>query len=131
MKTKMCLFVVLILALIGSGVAHAAGNGGAPTLTVSGPEAMDKKATVVINGKGFTPGQDINLLFTAEDGMQSDIGYALKTAPKADQNGNWSTTWECFDFISRKMAKAGSSYKITATDTQYAPLAHAMVTFKK
>jgi len=127
----MCLFAVVILALYGSGVTHAAGNEGSPTLTVSGPDSMDKKAAVVISGKGFSPGQEINLLLTAEDGMQSDIGYALKDAPNADQNGNWSTTWKCYDFINRKMVKAGSSYKVTATDTSYAPLAHTMITFKK
>lgn len=131
MKTMFCFFVALILALSGFGLAQAAGGEGSPSLIVSGPDSLDKKAAVVISGKGFAPGQDITLLFTAEDGMQSDIGYALKPAPKADSEGNWNTTWECFDFIRRKMAKAGSSYKITAADTQYAPLAHAMVTFKK
>jgi len=131
MKTMMCIFVALVLALFGSGLSQAGGNEGSPTITVSGPDSLDKKAKVMISGKGFAPGQDISLLFTAEDGMQSDIGYALKPAPKADQNGNWSTTWKCGRFIQRKMVKAGSSYRITATDTQYAPLAHTNVAFKK
>lgn len=131
MKTMMCLFVALALALLGSGFAQAAGGESPPTLTVSGPDSLDKKATVVISGKGFTPGQDISLLFTAEDGMQSDIGYALKPAPKADPKGNWRTTWKCYDFLRRKMVKAGSSYKLTAADTSYSPLADTMVTFKK
>lgn len=131
MKTMRCIFAVLILVLSLSGFSQAAGNEGSPTLTVSGPDSMDKKATVEISGKGFTPGKDINLLFTAQDGMQSDIGYALEPVPKADQNGNWNTTWKCYDFIRRKMVKAGAAYKITATDTQYTPLAHTNVAFKK
>ena len=131
MKKMMYLFAALILALSGSGIVQAAGHEGSPTLTASGPDTMDKKASVMISGKGFTPGQDISLLFTAEDGMQSDIGYALEEAPKADQNGNWRTTWQCYDFIRRKMVKPGSSYRITATDTSYSPLAHTTVTFKK
>lgn len=131
MKRMVCLFTVLVLVLSGSGFAQAAGQEGAPTLEVTGPDSMDKKAIVVINGKGFSPGQEINLLLTAEDGMQSDIGYALKEAPKAEQNGSWTTTWECYDFIGRKMVKAGSSYRISATDTSYTPLAHTMVFFKE
>ena len=131
MKAVLCLFAALILALAGSGVAQAADSEGSPKLMVSGPDTMDKKASVVISGKGFKPGQEISLLFTAQDGMQSDIGYALSDVPKADQNGNWSTTWECGRFIQRKLVKAGGSYKLTATDSQYSALAHAMVTFKK
>lgn len=131
MKRMVCLFTVLVLVLSGSGFAQAAGHEGTPTLEVSGPDSMDKKASVLISGKGFNPGQDVSLLFTAEDGMQSDIGYALGDAPKADQNGNWTTTWACYDFIGRKMVKAGGSYKLTATDNQYSALAHTMVTFKK
>lgn len=131
MKKVMYLSVALILVLSVFGFAQAAGHEGSPTLTVSGPDTMDKKASVVISGKGFAPGQDVSLLFTAEDGMQSDIGYALSNAPKADQNGNWSTTWECGRFIQRKMVKAGGSYKLTATDNQYSALAHTMVIFKK
>ena len=86
---------------------------------------------VVISGTGFTPGQAINLLFTGKDGMPSDIGYALKQAIKDDKNGEWNTSWRCFDFIRKKMVKAGKSYKLTATDSQYLPIAHTMITFSK
>jgi hypothetical protein len=131
MKGTICFFLVVGLALFGYGFAQAGSDEGPPTLTASGPDTMDKKATVMISGSGFTPGQEINLVFTAADDMQSDIGYALKEAPKADANGNWSASWKCYDFIRRKMVKAGGSYKITATDNQYAPLAHTMITFNK
>lgn len=131
MKATVCFFLVVGLALFGYGVVQAGSDEGPPTLTASGPDILDKKATVVLSGKGFTPGQEITLLFTAADDMQSDIGYALNEAPKADANGNWHAEWECFDFIRRKMVKAGGSYKLTATDSQYTPLAHTMITFNK
>ncbi len=92
---------------------------------------MSNKATVTLKGKGFQPGQEVNLLFTAKDGIQSDIGYALKPVPKADESGAWSTTWKCGRFIKRKLVDAGKSYKLTATDSEYNPLAHTVVSFYK
>jgi hypothetical protein len=92
---------------------------------------MSKKATTTIKGQGFKPGQEVNLLFTAKDGIESDIGYALKPAPKADESGNWSTTWKCGRFISKKLVLEGKSYKIAVTDAEYNPLAHTFVSFSK
>jgi hypothetical protein len=131
MKTMASFCLVAILILSGCSFVQAGSNETQPTMKVSGPDTMDKKATVAISGTGFTPDQEINLLFTAKDGMPSDIGYALKEAIKVDKNGEWSTSWPCFDFIRRKMVKAGESYKITATDSQYLPLADTMITFSK
>lgn len=131
MKTTICVCLITILSMVGCSFKQTVKEGPPPTITVSGPETMDKKAIVIINGTGFEPEQDINLLFTANDGMQSDIVYALDKPPKADKNGEWSVSWKCYDFIRRKMVTAGQSYRITATDVEYLPIAHTMLMFKK
>ena len=105
--------------------------GSSATVEVAGPIKMSKKATAAISGKGFKPGQELIILFTAKDGLQSDIGYALKPAPKGDSSGAWSTTWKCGRFIAKKLVKAGGSYKITVTDSEFNPIAQSSVTFIK
>ncbi len=57
---------------------------GTPLVKMAGK----KTAGVVIMGTGFKPGQEINILFVSPDGLQSDIGYALKPAPKSDMAGS-------------------------------------------
>ena len=89
---------------------------------------LDKKATAVIMGTGFQPGQEVYLLITDANGVQSDIEYALKPLPKADATGAWSTTWSCGRYVQKKLVKAGA-YVITVTDTKYEPLASVPVTF--
>jgi hypothetical protein len=101
-----------------------------PSVEVAGPVKMSKKAKVTIQGKGFKPGMEVAILLTDKNGIQSDVGYALKPAPKADESGTWSTTWKCGRFIARKLVKAGS-YKITVTDADYNSLADTLVTFAK
>jgi len=122
MRRLLCFCLAAFFILVGYGWVQAGSNETAPAITASGPDTMDKKAVVVITGTGFLPGQEINLLFTAKDGMQSDIGYALKEPPKADSRGTWQTDWACYDFIHRKMVRAGKSYKLTTTDSQYQPM---------
>lgn len=102
-----------------------------PKVEVVSPVKMDKKAETTIKGQGFQPGQEVNLLFTAKDGIESDIGYALEPAPKADESGTWSTTWKCGGFIARKLVMEGKSYKIAVTDGDYNPIAHTFVSFSK
>jgi hypothetical protein len=89
---------------------------------------MSKKAKAVIMGTGFKPGQEVQLLFTTMDGVQSDIGYALKPKPVANKIGAWVTTWSCGRYISKKLIKEGA-YIITVTDSEYNFLAHAPVSF--
>ncbi|UCG63696.1 MAG: hypothetical protein JSW12_13585, partial [Deltaproteobacteria bacterium] len=79
---------------------------------------------------GFQPDQEVSLLFTDVDGVQSDIGYALKPQPKANTIGAWVTTWSCGPYISKKLIKEGA-YAITVTDGDYNILAHTPVAFYK
>ena len=101
-----------------------------PSVEVAGPVKMSKKAKTTIQGKGFKPGMEVSILLTDKNGIQSDVGYALKPAPKADESGAWSTSWSCGRYIDRKLVKAGS-YKITVTDADYNPLADTLVSFAK
>lgn len=110
--------------------AMQADNGAlGPVAFVATPNvAMDKKAKMVIMGTGFKPGQELVLLFTDANGVLTDIGYALKPAPKADATGTWGTTWSCGRFISKKLIKKGA-YTITVADSDYNTLAVAPVNF--
>ncbi|MBW1999081.1 MAG: hypothetical protein JRJ29_14100 [Deltaproteobacteria bacterium] len=100
-----------------------------PTMTVATPMVkMHKKAKVTIMGAGFEPGQEIYLLFTDVNGVQSDIGYALKPPPVANDKGAWVTTWSCGRFIKKKLIKEGA-YSIMATDKDYNVITQAPVAF--
>ena len=60
-----------------------------PEMSVPGPAKLDKKGDIEINGKSFQAGSEVALLFTTEDGVQSDIGYALEPVPVPDNQGDW------------------------------------------
>ena len=113
-----------------TGVCFAADLG--PVVSMGTPLVkMSKKSEVVILGTGFKPGQEINVLFVSPDGLQSDIGYALKPAPKPDQAGSWTTTWAAGRYVDRKLINPkGGAYKIVVTDGEYNPIAHSAVFFQ-
>jgi hypothetical protein len=136
--------VFLVFGLIGfTGCAKktekaAAGEKGSAAMKGLGPvvslgtplvEMAGKKTKpVVIMGTGFKPKQQIRVLFTTQDGLQSDIGYALKPQPKPNQSGTWGTTWGAGRYVARKLIKGGV-YTITAADDDYNPIASTIVTF--
>jgi hypothetical protein len=134
MKKSYSTYLVIVIALIGC-LYISFGTGCAskakPVLEVAGPADTDKKPTMVISGTGFQPGQAIAILLTTDDGVETDIGYALKPDPKADSNGAWTTKWSYERFIKRKIVKAGESYKLTATDQEYNSLAETVFSFEK
>ncbi len=100
-----------------------------PVIAIATPMVkMDKKATVVIMGAGFSPGQEVKLIFTTNDGSKGDIGYALKPPPVANAVGTWMTTWSCGRYIAKKLIKPGA-YSVMATDSEYGFLAHAPLVF--
>ena len=102
-----------------------------PVVTMGTPLVkMSKKSKAVIMGTGFKPGQEVNILFVSPDGLQSDIGYALKPAPKADKTGSWTSTWSAGRYVGRKLIKGGA-YKMVVTDQDYKPIGHTAVYFAK
>ena len=132
---KKTFVLLLAMAFLFSGSSFLVpdkiqANENTPSVQVAGPVKMSKKAKVTIRGTGFKPGMEVSILLIDKNGIPSDVGYALKPAPKADESGSWSTTWSCGRFIARKLVKAGS-HKITVTDAEYNPLAHTSVSFVK
>jgi hypothetical protein len=100
---------------------------GTPLVKMAGK----KTAGVVIMGTGFKPGQEINVLFVSPDGLQSDIGYALKPTPEPDKTGSWTTTWSAARYVARKLVDPkGGAYKIVVADSEYNPIAHTAVFFQ-
>ena len=141
MKKIMCGMTAMILVVVLAGCSHLGPNKGvaeeglavkighSPAVVVATPRVkMSKKAEVIIMGTGFKPGQEVRLLFTAIDGVQSDIGYALKPEPVASKTGEWITTWNCGRYVKKKLIKDGV-YTIVVTDSDYNSLAHAPVAF--
>jgi len=123
-------FVVGVIGFSGSSTICLAGDTG-PVLAMGTPLVKaDKKASVVIMGSGFKPGEELSILVTDENGLQTDIGYALKPLPKADATGTWATTWNAGRFVSKKIIGVGPC-KITVTDADYNPVAHSVVFFQK
>ena len=133
--------VIMVFGLMGCAASKAGKPGAEEALTAPvepGPMVvvatpyvkMDKKAKITIVGTGFKPGQEVSLLFTDVNEVQSDIGYALKPQPKANKLGAWVTTWSCGRYISKKLIKEGA-YSITVADTDYNLIDHAPVAFYK
>jgi len=88
------------------------------------------KSKIDIFGSGFIPGEEVRILYTDADGMQTDIGYALEPAPKASKSGAWLTTWDCEEFIKAKLVTDGA-FELVVTNSEFKPLAKAYVFFKK
>jgi hypothetical protein len=112
-----------------SGAMKMKGLG--PVVSMGTPLVMmagKKTKPVVIIGTGFKPKEEIRVLFTTQDGLQSDIGYALKPEPKPNQSGTWGTSWGAGRYVARKLIKGGV-YTITAADSDYNPIASTVVTF--
>ena len=125
--------LLFVVGVIGFGVTSSVCQAGdvGPVLALGTPLVKaDKKASVVIMGSGFKPGEEISILVMDENGLQTDIGYALKPVPKADETGTWGTTWNAGRFVSKKIIGTGPC-KIIVTDADYNPLAHTVVFFQK
>jgi hypothetical protein len=90
---------------------------------------LGKKVAVDIMGAGYDPDQEVRILFTDADGMQTDIGYALEPAPKANKAGAWVTTWTVDEFIKANLVAAGA-FTLTVTNNEFKPLAQTGIAFK-
>lgn len=117
--TQIFLAMVLVLGIIGCATAEKKPD--LPgTLEVMTPvlDLSKKETDVKLKGTGFTPGQEIMILITDDNGIRTDVGWALDPEPKADANGAWETTWDAKRFVQKKLVKAGK-YTITVTDADY------------
>ena len=122
------LVIGLALAVVGI-IGWGCAGGPTGTLNVTTPAVdLAKETSVSFQGSGFRPGQEVTILYTDPNGIQTDIGYALDPPPVADDNGAWSTKWKAKRFIQKKLIKAGD-YTFTVTDAEYTPIDSATVNF--
>ena len=103
---------------------------GTPVLTVT-QQVIEVGKTVAVDiiGTGFAPDQEVRILYTDADGMQTDIGYALSPQPQANKSGAFFTTWNGTEFIKAKLVRPGA-FTLTATTSEFKPLAETNVFFK-
>ncbi|MFC1815609.1 hypothetical protein ACFL0M_06600 [Thermodesulfobacteriota bacterium] len=101
-----------------------------PIVTMGTPLVkMNKKTKVVIMGTGFKPGQEVKILLTTKDEMQTSLHGTIKPAgPVADKSGTWVTTWTLGNFA--RVVKAGA-YKLNVTDSKYNFITHTPIGFDR
>lgn len=92
--------------------------------------AMAKKLKIDIIGAGFETDEEVRVLFTDADGMQTDIGYALEPAPKGNKSGAWVTTWTVDEFIKAGLVKPGV-YTLLVTTNEFKPIAQTAIVFQE
>ena len=88
-------------------------------------------AEVSIQGLGFKPNQELAILFTDAIGATADLEAYLDPAPiVTNAKGEFSTTWKCGAYISKKLINPGVT-AIRVTDADYTLLAHDSIAFEK
>ena len=105
-------------------------QGSAPAVTVA-PQivVIGKAVSVDLIGTGFAADQELRILYTDADGMQTDIGYALSPEAKTNKSGAFFTTWTADEFVKANLVKPGAM-TLTVTNSEFKPLAETNVFFK-
>jgi len=129
--------VTLFAGLMGFFGSNALGTGECiaaedrPIITAATPLLiLDTKSKAVIMGSGFKPGQQLRILITTPDGMETDIAGYMKPAPKADATGTWASTWSLSYYVKNKLVTAGAM-TIRATDENYNLITHTPIFFQE
>lgn len=122
-------FIALFsIALIACTNMSSSTNQAKPQMSIESEAKLDGKGQLEIIGNGFQPNAEIALLFTTDDGVQSDIGYALEPSLIVGNNGDWKTKWSYGRFVKKKLIKAGV-YELDAVDSEYNQLCKLSITF--
>jgi len=88
---------------------------------------LSKGAKVVMYGTGFTPKQEVMLLFTDAGGGVSGISGAVKPAPVPNKEGAWAAVWDCNRYL-KSVITAGTAM-ISVVDQNFKTLDQAPVVF--
>ena len=131
MKNLTRIFLVMVLVFGIAGCATTEKKPDWPgTLEILTPvlDLANKETDVKLKGTGFTPDQEIIILYTGGDGVLTDVGWALDSAPKAGANGTWEVTWDTKRIVQKKLIKEGE-YIITVADADYNEIDSNMVKF--
>ena len=117
--TQIALVMVLVFGMIGCATADKKPDWPG-TLEILTPvvNMSNKESDIKLKGTGFTPDQEVMILFTDANGIRTDVGWAVDPQPKADANGAWETTWDAKRFMQKKLIKEGE-YTISVTDAEY------------
>lgn len=89
---------------------------------------LSKGAKVVMYGTGFTPEEEVMLLFTDAGGEMSVISGAVEPAPVPNKEGAWAASWDCKRYVGKKIISAGTAM-IAVVDQNFKPLVQAPVVF--
>lgn len=124
------LVIIFTLPLFGcAGTGKKSGTQDVkPEIMVSEALKLHKKGVVLISGQGFSAESEIMLLFTTNDGVQADIGYALDPSPVVSKEGTWSTNWSYGRFVAKKLVNEGD-FELIAVDQDFNPLCTFTVQF--
>jgi hypothetical protein len=87
---------------------------------------LSKNSKVLLYGMGFTPKEEVTLLFADAAGGLSVISGAVKPAPVPNKEGAWVAEWELGDYAT--IIKPGTAV-ISVVDQQYKTLAQVPVLF--
>jgi hypothetical protein len=88
---------------------------------------LNQNAKVVMYGTGFTPKQEVMLLFADAGGVLSGISGSVKPEPVPNKEGAWVAVWDCGgDYL--KMIKPGTAM-ISVVDKDFKTLAQVPVIF--
>ena len=121
MKNLTRIFLVMVLVFGIAGCATTEKKPDWPgTLEILTPvlDLANKETDVKLKGTGFTPNQEVMILYKDEDGVLTDVGWALDSEPKADASGAWEVTWDAKRLAQKKLLGEGE-YLITVTDADY------------
>ena len=115
-------FLVLGCAGLNGQVAKAG-----PAFVVTTPVVqLVPGAKVLMYGTGFTPKEEVTLLFKDAGGQLSGISGAVKPAPVPTKEGAWAVEWDVSAYV--KITKPGVAM-ITVVDKDYKTVAEAPVLF--
>lgn len=122
------LAALIVVSIVGCVAWKHEKIDGGPQIAAGIKAKLDKSGSVNLSGSNFPEGKEVCLLLTTEDGVQSNIGYALNPQPVADKGGSWSSTWSYGRFVKKKLVKEGR-YEIVAVDEDYNTIAQETITF--
>lgn len=116
------------VALTAAGCASTDGGQAkfTPTLVVTTPVVTLGPGKVVMYGTGFTPKQEVSLVFKDAGGSLSGISGAVTPSPVANADGMWAAEWSYAPYSA--MIKPGTAV-ISVVDSSFRTLAHAPVEF--
>lgn len=130
MKSRLASMAVSA-AVVLSAVGCASNGGGdqaklSPALVVTTPVVTLGPGKIVMYGTGFTPKQEVSLVFKEPGGSLSGISGAVTPAPVANADGMWAAEWTYSAYV--KMIKPGTGM-ISVVDPNFKTLAQAPVVF--